>query len=683
MARRSSKARRHPRAHPQGILEITSCGFGFVKTAEGEYFIPASKLHGAFPGDLVEVARVSSSRDQGRASSSTRKPTGRVAKIISRATDRVIGRYEVAEPFGVVIPVDHRIPYDIFTFRKDDPSIEDGSLVEVEIVEYPSRNSAATGRVTRVIGKGETSDLEIDLIIAQHKLETEFSDQALEEVAACTLDVEAALEQGYRDLRDRFIFTIDPVDARDYDDALSVELEGDLVHLGVHIADVSGYVPFDSALDYDARRRGCSVYLVDRVIPMLPEALSNQLCSLVPATDRLAVTVDVALRASDATVISYDIFPSVINSKARLSYDQAQELIEVPEDASKEALVAAFEEHAAPFGAIPLDAETIQDLTQCIKCAKQLSDRLYAKRFAAGCMEFNRVEARAILDENNDPIGIRYRRRTDATKLIEEAMILANHLVAQWLTERSMPCIYRTHAAPARDALFSLYEILQEFDAYRTLNKTLFCAGNPHVLQELLATPVDEQTHELVSMLLLRSMKQALYSTTETGHYGLALEHYCHFTSPIRRYPDLMVHRMVKEALFSKSETFEAEKHSSAWIAEHSSEMERVAAKAEMRSQLVKLIEYLQGFIGERFETLIYSVSTFGVVLRMENTVQGFLPIEELGDEYFSYNPERCTLTGSDTGRIYRIGQKLDVVLVDADWRTRQVLFKMAEPDAV
>lgn len=676
MARRSSKARKSPRSRPQGILEVTARGFGFVKTAEGEYFIPASKMFGAFPGDLVEVARVSGDRDRGqhRASVKSRKPTGRVAKIISRGSDRLIGRYEVAEPFGIVIPSDVRIPYDIFTLRKDDPSIEDGSLVEVEILEFPSRNSAATGRITRVIGRGESSDLEIELIIAQHKLETEFNEQALEEARACVLDVEGALASGYRDLRDRFIFTIDPVDARDYDDALSVEVEGDRVHLGVHIADVSGYVPFDSALDYDARRRGCSVYLVDRVIPMLPEQLSNQLCSLVPGQARLAVTVDVVLRASDGVVESFDIFPSVIDSNARLSYDQAQALIDAPE----EAIISAFEAQAAPFGAIALDEETIHGLAMRIKAAKRLSEKLYARRAQAGCMEFNRVEARAVLDESGRPTAIRYRRRTDATKLIEESMILANHLVAKWLDDRSMPCIYRTHAAPSRDALFALYEILQEFEAYRTLDKTLFCAGNPHVLQGLLNIPVDEQTHELVSMLLLRSMKQALYSTTESGHYGLALEQYCHFTSPIRRYPDLMVHRMVKEALFAKSETFEAQKNSSAWIAEHSSEMERVAAKAELQSQLVKLIEYLQGFIGQRFETLIYSVSTFGCVLRMENTVQGFLPIEELGGEYFSYNPERGILTGSDTGRIYRIGQKLEVVLVEADWRSRQVLFKMA-----
>ena len=676
MARRSSKARKGPRSRPQGVLEVTSRGFGFVKTAEGEYFIPASKMYGAFPGDLVEVARVSGDvhRSPRQGGARGRKPTGRVAKIISRGSDRLIGRYEVAEPFGVVIPSDVRIPYDIFTLRKDDPTIEDGSLVEVELIEYPSRNSAATGRVTRVIGKGESSDLEIELIIAQHKLETEFNDQALEEARACELDIEAALESGYRDLRDRFVFTIDPVDARDYDDALSLEFEGDRIHLGVHIADVSGYVPFDSALDYDARRRGCSVYLVDRVIPMLPEQLSNQLCSLVPGQSRLAVTVDAVLRASDGAVESYEVFPSVIDSNARLSYDQAQALIDAPDDS----VLIAFEHEAPPFGAIELDDATIQALAERIRAAKRLSEKLYDRRAQAGCMEFDRVEARAILDDRNDPIGIRYRKRTAATKLIEEAMILANHLVAKWLDDRSMPCIYRTHAAPGRDALFSLYELLQEFDEYRALDKTLFCAGNPHVLQGLLAIPVDEQTHELVSMLLLRSMKQAFYSTNETGHYGLALEQYCHFTSPIRRYPDLMVHRMVKEALFSRSETFEAEKNSSAWIAEHSSEMERVAAKAELQSQLVKLIEYLQGFIGQRFNVIIYSVSTFGVVVRMENTVQGFLPIEELGDEYFSYDPERSLLTGSDTGRTYRIGQKLEVVLVEADWHARQVIFKMA-----
>lgn len=674
MARRSSKARKTPRSRPQGILEITSRGFGFVKTAEGEFFIPSSKLYGAFPGDLVEVARISG--NHGRYSKpsgpSSRKPTGRVVKVISRANEHIIGRYEIAEPFGVVVPSDTRIPYDIFTLRKDDPGIEEGSLVEVEMIEYPTRNSAATGRVTRVIGRGDDSNLEIDLIIAQHKLETTFNEQALEEAAACKLDVEGALADGYRDLRDRFIFTIDPVDARDYDDALSVEVEGDLVHLGVHIADVSGYVPFDSALDFDARRRGCSVYLVDRVIPMLPEELSNQLCSLVPDQDRLALSVDAVLTKA-GEVKSFDIFPSVIRSKARLSYDQAQVLIDVPDEKA----VQVFRDHDAPYGAIDLNDDAIRAVAERIKTANALAKKLYRRRFAAGCMEFNRVEARAILDLAGRPLGIRYRKRTEATSLIEESMILANHLVARWLTDRAMPCIYRTHAAPGRDALFSLYEILQEFDEYKTLNKTLFCAGNPHVLQELLAVPVDEQTHELVSMLLLRSMNQAIYSPTETGHYGLALEDYCHFTSPIRRYPDLFVHRMVKEALRSKSETFEAEKNSAAWIAEHSSEMERVAAKAEMQSQLVKLIEYLQNFIGQRFETLIYSVSTFGVVLRMENTVQGFLPIEELGDEYFSYNPERGVLTGSDTGRTYRIGQKLDVVLAEADWRNRQVLFTM------
>lgn len=675
MARKPSKARRSPKAKPRGILEITSRGFGFVKTAEGEYFIPSSKMHGAFPGDLVEVARISGNRGSRYVArnSTSNKPTARVVKVISRANDRLVGRYEVAEPFGVVIPADIRIPYDIFTLRSDNPDIADGSLVEVEMIEYPSRNSAATGKIVRVIGAGDSSDLEVETIIAHHKIETEFNEQALAEASACKLDVQAALEGGYRDLRERFVFTIDPVDARDYDDALSVEVEGDSIHLGVHIADVSGYVPFDSALDLDARRRACSVYLVDRVIPMLPEALSNKLCSLVPCEDRLALTVDITLNARDGSVVEFEVFPSIINSNARLSYDQAQALI----DSTPENSLDALQSHPAPFGAVDVDAETIAGVSRRIHTANDLVIKLYKRRYASGCMDFDRVEARAILDDKNKAIGINYRKRTDATKLIEEAMILANHLVAKFLTDAGMPCIYRTHGAPDRDALFSLYEILQEFDEYRTLDKRLFCAGNPHVLQQLMAIPVDEQTHELVSMLLLRSMKQALYSTHESGHFGLALEDYCHFTSPIRRYPDLVVHRMVKETLSSRSETFEAEKNTSTWIAEHASKTERVAAKAEMQSQLVKLIEYLQRFVGEVFETVIYSVSTFGVILRMENTVQGFLPIEELGNEYFSYNPERMTLTGSDTGQVYRIGQKLTVELAQADWRSREVLFKL------
>lgn len=675
MARKPSKARRSPKVKPQGILEITPRGFGFVKTAEGEYFIPSSKMHGAFPGDLVEISRISGNRGSryDARKSPTNKPTARVVKVISRANDRIIGRYEVAEPFGVVVPADLRIPYDIFTLRADNPDIVDGSIVEVEMIEYPSRNSAATGKIVRVIGGGDSSDLEVEMIIAHHKLETEFNEQALAESAACKLDVEAALEGGYRDLRERFIFTIDPVDARDYDDALSVEMEGEIVHLGVHIADVSGYVPFDSALDLDARRRACSVYLVDRVIPMLPEELSNKLCSLVPCEDRLAVTVDIALNNRDGSVVEFEIFPSVINSNARLSYDQAQALI----DADPKKAEVAFRSQPAPFGAVELSEEVIVQLADRIRVANDLATKLYIRRHAAGCMDFDRVEARAILDNDNKAIGINYRKRTEATKLIEEAMILANHLVAKFLTDAAMPCIYRSHGAPDRDALFSLYEILQEFDEYRTLDKRLFCAGNPHILQQLMAIPVDEQTHELVSMLLLRSMKQAMYSTHESGHFGLALEDYCHFTSPIRRYPDLVVHRMVKQTLTSRSETFEAQKNTSTWIAEHASKMERIAAKAEMQSQLVKLIEYLQRFEGEMFEAIIYSVSTFGVVLRMENTVQGFLPIEELGNEYFSYNPERMTLTGSDTGQIYRIGQKLTVELVQADWRSREVLFKL------
>ena len=295
MARRSSKARRHPKAKPQGILELNAQGFGFVKTAEGEFFIPASKVNGAFPGDLVEISRLSGQSPDRHYSEASRKPSARVVRVIMRARDTLIGRYEVAEPFGVVVPEDPSVPCDIFTLRSDAPHVNDGDLVEVRIIEFPTRNSAATGTVVRVLGSESDTDIAIDLIIAEHQFETEFSPAALEEAEHCSLDASLATVQGYRDLRDEFIFTIDPVDARDFDDAISLERKDGNFVLGVHIADVSRFVAYDSSLDMDARRRATSVYLVDRVLPMLPEKLSNGLCSLMPEVDRCAISVKVEL----------------------------------------------------------------------------------------------------------------------------------------------------------------------------------------------------------------------------------------------------------------------------------------------------------------------------------------------------------------------------------------------------
>lgn len=679
MARRSSKARRHPKSKPQGVIDLNARGFGFVKTAEGEFFIPASKTMGAFPGDLVEVSRVSSHKESHKHSASdyvnkNKLPTGRVTKILMRAQDTVFGHYEIAEPFGVVVPEDPRIPCDIFTLHRDNPQVHDGDVVEVRITEFPSRNTAATGVIERVLGHAGDATLEVDLIIAQYQLETEFSQSALDEAEELSMDVDWALAHGYRDIRDRLIFTIDPFDARDFDDALSLSLEDGLYHVGVHIADVSHYVRYNSALDMDASKRATSVYLVDRVLPMLPEKISNNLCSLVPGQPRLTMSVDVTLKP-DGTVVGFEVYPAIIQSKARLSYDQAEVLL----DEHKDFALAQFKQSETPQGALPLDDQTILDVRDRIISLRKLAKTLFSVRYQKGCMDFDRVEARVRLDADNKPLEIMYRRRTDATQVVEECMILANTTVATWLVSEAMPCVFRVHDAPDSLSLASLYKILQEFPLFKGIDKQSFCDGDPQTLQHALRLVENTAAQELFNSLLLRSMKRAIYTTEKSAHYGLALDCYCHFTSPIRRYPDLLVHRMCKEKIFGHTATYEAQKNSLQFLAEHSSKMERIADKASQESQLVKIIEYLQAFIGQEFDTIISNVSTFGVTLRMDNTAQGLLPLDDLGDEYFSYDPERFTLTGTDTGIVYRLGQSIKAVLVEANPRRRILRFKRSD----
>lgn len=685
MGRRDSKARRQPKVRPQGILELTAQGYGFVKTAEGEFFVPRSKTGGAFPGDLVELSILPSGqrrKNHGRNSglpdlnSSSHRPEARVAKVIMRAQPTLIGRYEIAEPFGVVIPENPAIHHDIFTLRKEAPWVHDGDIVEVGIIDYPTRNSAATGRVLRVVGHADDPHLDVDLIIAEYGLETKFSEAALEQANNCELNVADAFSKGYHDCTRDFIYTIDPVDAHDFDDAVSCTFDGKEYHLSVHIADVSQYVPFDTPLDHDAQKRATSVYLVDRVLPMLPERISNNLCSLVPKQKRLALTVEARLTAH-GKVKSYDVYPSVIESKARLSYEQALILIDAIND--DEAL-SAFKFADTPMGAVPLDDTTLLSLKDSIKALSQLAETLFHNRYEAGCMDFDRVEARVKLDKDDHPVDIIYRKRTKATHAIEEAMILANELVAQWLGDKKLPCIYRVHDEPDLDGLRELYPILQELPAYKYLDKQRFVSGDPHTLQEVLAIADKLPEKELVNTLVLKSMKRALYQTEDRPHFGLALEHYCHFTSPIRRYPDLEVHRMVHQAIEGTSASYENQKISLPWLADHSSKMERTAEQAEQDSQTIKIIEYLEAFIGQRFEGVVSSVSTFGLTVRLNNSAKGLLPLDCLGDEYFAFDTTHHCLIGVDTGRKYALGQSLSVVIDEADHRRKKLTFAHPKP---
>ena len=430
MSRNRKHTRRRPKANPRGVLTVSAGGFGFVQTAEGEYFIPASGLAGAFDGDLVEIAPLRAGASKGRRVADddgdmTGRLAARVLSVVDRAHDTLVGRYEVAEPFGVVVPADPRIPYDVFTMRAESPEVPDGALVRVRIAQFPTRRSAATGFVEEVLA--DTSDAPgagIDLIVGRHKLETVFSEGALADASAATLDAEGALAAGYRDLRDRFTFTIDPADAKDFDDALSLDyLEGEeLWRLGVHIADVSHYVPWGSSVDLDARRRATSVYLADRVIPMLPPALSDELCSLAPGAERRSMTADLFLN-DEGELVRFSLYPALIRSDARLTYGEADDIL-----IDYKAAIAA-------------GGDIAWRLVECSRLARARE----AARARAGGIDFATTEAKVVLDAEGRPTDIALRRKTDATRLVEEAMILANETVAGYLEQRGFPACNRVH----------------------------------------------------------------------------------------------------------------------------------------------------------------------------------------------------------------------------------------------
>ncbi len=637
---------------------MSAAGYGFVQTAEGEFFVPASKMGGAFDGDMVEIAptHVNPQHKQLHKAHGKQgdKPSGRVVRVVNRAHESIVGRYEVAEPFGVVVPEDRRIPYDIFTMRKDYPHVRDGDAVRVRITTYPSRNEAATGVIEEVIGRAEDEDLAIDMIVARHKLETAFSDASIEQAEKAEVDVAGALGEGYRDLRDRFVFTIDPADARDFDDAISIDEVDGLVRLGVHIADVSHYVPWNSSIDFDARRRATSVYLVDRVIPMLPEELSNDICSLKPGEPRRAMTADMFLDGS-FEVKRATFYPSVIESKARLSYEEAQEALDGDGSAS-------------------IDEALADKLHRLHEVACGLAD---ARRRAGG-IDFDTTEAKVRLDSGGEPEAIVLRRRTDATEMIEEAMVLANNQVASYLSERGFPSVYRVHEPPSPESLAELVPVLQEFDYLKTVSASAFSAGSPTAIQAVLGRAAGRPEAELVSTLVLRSMKRAEYKSECGPHFGLASDAYTHFTSPIRRYPDLIVHRMLKAQLFGKPGTFEQQVHSLAWLAKHSSEMERIAEAAARESQEYKMIEYLSRDVGAAFNAVIAGVASYGFFVRLENTAEGLVPLKELGAEYFALDARRHQLVGQESGTVYRLGQRVRVVLEAAYPRERKLDFRLA-----
>ncbi len=613
---------------------MTRRGYGFVASEHGDYYVSARDANGAMHGDLVQLRPDARRGREGRA--------GVVVRVLERAVTQVVGRFERHGAIGIVVPSDRRIRTDVFVSAGAMGGAVSGDIVVARLVGYPSRTQAAQGVVEEVVGREDEPGIRIEVIIREHGLATEFSSEALAQAATIELDVARALEREpeRRDIRDRFTFTIDPADARDFDDAITVERVDGLVRLGVHIADVSHYVGWDSAIDADARQRATSVYLVDRVLPMLPEKLSNEICSLNPGEDRLSFSVDMYLD-SNAHVERYELYPSAMRSDRRFTYGQVQRMLdgeEVFPDATSEVALRDF---------------------------ARVADKIGERRVARGGLDFETVEAKVKLSEDGTPLEVVVRERTQATNMIEEAMILANEVVAGHMRAAKAPMVYRIHEDPDPDALGHVAQILKKFD-YPIKDVH---GASPATFQRIIAFAHDRPEKRLINSLLLRALERARYVDFPGSHFGLASEAYTHFTSPIRRYPDLIVHRLLRAELAGSLDTDPNTMGmvpELAWLAEHSSYMEREAEMAEDDSVKYKLCELMAAHIGDVFDAFITGVTTFGMFVQLENTAEGLVHVDTMTDDRYRLDATRLLLYGEDRGRVFRLGQPVRVRLIDA-----------------
>ena len=612
---------------------MTRHGYGFVDAPEGDFFVPARDTGGAMHGDTVALRPDTHKGKAGR--------SGVVMRVVERANATIVGRFDRHGAIGIVSPADRRMRHDVFIAPQAVGDATSGDIVVARIIGYPSRTHSAQGIIEEIVGREGDPGIQIEITIREHGLRTEFPEAVGEEAAKIRLDVDDALrkEPDRRDIRERFTFTIDPVDARDFDDAISIgHAEDGRVILGVHIADVSHYVPWDSSIDNEARLRATSVYLVDRVLPMLPEQLSNGICSLNPGEPRVTFSVDMTL-SKDGVVEEVAIFPSVITSDRRFNYDQVDRWLSGSE----------------PFP----DAESEAALSEFARVSRHIGER----RIARGGLDFETVEAKVRLDPEGKPLEVVLRERTVATNSIEEAMIAANEAVARHMRDAKVPMIYRIHDNPDPEALDQIALVLKEFDyPIKDLH-----GASPQTFQRIIQFAHTRPEKYLINSLLVRSLERARYVDFLSPHFGLASDAYTHFTSPIRRYPDLIVHRLLKAQLRGKLDTDPNAAHmipELGWLAEHASFMEREAEMAENDSTRYKLTELMGDHIDEVFPGLITGVANFGLFVQLDNTAEGLVHVDSLPGGPYRYDGPRHVLASEKKSSVYRLGERVKVRVV-------------------
>ncbi|MDE6847260.1 MAG: ribonuclease R [Lachnospiraceae bacterium] len=636
---------------PTGTFISHAKGFGFVEIEgrDEDLYIPEDKTGGAFHLDKVQVALLPGVRGK--------RQEAEVIKILERGIKQVVGTYEQSQNFGFVIPDNSKIGTDIFVLKERSKGAVTGHKVVVELTSYGDERHKPEGKVIEILGHRNDPGVDILSIVRAYDLPVEFGEKVMNQTQRIPEEVLESDKAGRMDLRDLQMVTIDGEDAKDLDDAVSLyQDEAGLYHLGVHIADVTNYVQENSALDWEALDRGTSVYLVDRVIPMLPHKLSNGICSLNQGVDRLALSCLMTINEK-GEVTDYQLAETVICVDRRMSYTSVKKILEDKDEAERneyETLVPMFE------------------------LMEQLAVILRQKRHKRGSIDFDFAESKIVLDENGHPIDIKPYERNVATKIIEDFMLIANETVAQHFFWLELPFVYRTHEKPDPEKIMKLSAFIRNFGHYIKLTGE---EVHPKELQKLLDKIADTEEETLISRLTLRSMKQAKYTVECTGHFGLACQYYCHFTSPIRRYPDLQIHRIIKEQLRGRLKENRIEHYEKKLpeVAKHASKMERRAEEAERETDKLKKAEYMEERIGEVYEGVISGITQWGIYVELPNTVEGLIHVASLPGDYFYYDENAYEMVGQDTGKTYKLGERLTIQVKSVDRFARTVDFMIPE----
>ncbi|MFR5601998.1 MAG: ribonuclease R [Lachnospiraceae bacterium] len=629
-----------------GIFCGHSKGFGFV-TAEGmeqDVFIPEEKTGGALHGDKVLLVIESESRGK--------RAEGAVVRVLERANATIIGYYQKNKRFGFVIPDNVKIARDIFIPQGKDMGAVTGHKVVVKITDFGGRDKKPEGVITEIIGHVNDPGTDILSIIRAYGLPEGFPDDVMAQTAKLPDEVDSREMAGRLDLRHLETVTIDGEDAKDLDDAITISRHEQGYTLGVHIADVTHYVTEGSPLDREALKRGTSIYLVDRVIPMLPHKLSNGICSLNEGVDRLALSCLMELDLQ-GSVIGHRIAETVIRVDARMSYTAVNEIVTERNEAVM---------------------EQYRTLVPMFDLMKELADLLREKRKKRGSIDFDFPESKIILDEKGRPVDIKPYERNAATRIIEDFMLMANETIAEDYFWQELPFVYRTHDNPDPEKMKALGTFINNFGyTIRTQNGEV----HPKELQKLLDKIEGSPEEALISRLTLRSMKQAKYTPFNTGHFGLAAKYYTHFTSPIRRYPDLQIHRIIKENLRSglSGKRLSHYERILQEVTVQCSAMERRADEAERETDKLKKCEYMSRFIGQEFEGVISGVTNWGLYVELPNTVEGMIHINELRGDYYIFREDRMELVGEMTNKIYKLGQKIRIRVLGTDKLTKTIDF--------